>query len=146
LSGKYPALLARRADAMLTLAEELLHRGLHDLAVLNAEYAAQLHVKALLYRVTGEEWRGHSIRQLLGVLALMLRRQGLAGEAERVEDFVKAYRRHLAELEEAHVRAVYGVFEYSEEQARLLLDTAKRVVELVKQLTRTIFGQPPEGV
>ncbi len=140
MSGEYPTLLEKRARAMLSLAEELLQRGLYDLSVLNAEYAAQLFVKALLFRVTGEEWRGHSVRQLLGVLAMELRRRGLASEAELVEDFVKGFRRLLAELEEAHVRAVYGVFEYSREQAEKILSAAKRVFELVKGVSERVFG------
>ncbi len=141
MSGEYPALLMKRASAMLSLAEELYQRGLYDLAVLNAEYAAQLFVKALLYRVTGEEWRGHSIRQLLSVLALALRRQGFERQAELIEDFVKQFRRHLAELEEAHTRAVYGIYEYSKEQAEKILDIARRVVELTRTLSREIFSE-----
>lgn len=56
LSGEYAALLKKRALSMLSLAKSLLREGQNDLAALNAEYAAQLYLKALLYRVTGEEW------------------------------------------------------------------------------------------
>ena len=140
MSGEYPRLLAKRADAMLSLARELYERGLYDIAVLNAEFAAQLYAKALLYRVTGEEWRGHNIRQLLGALVLALREQKLFEEAEEVERFVRGFRRFLAELEEAHTRAVYGVYEYSGEQARMLIEVAERVIELLKRVEGRVFG------
>ncbi len=68
---------------MLRLAEELLSRGEADLAALNAGYAVQLYVKSILYRVSGEEWRGHNIRLLLGALSMILEQQGFRREAER---------------------------------------------------------------
>lgn len=61
MSGDYPILLRRRAESMFRLAEKLLNEGEYDLAVFNAEYAAQLYVKSILYRLSGEEWRGHSV-------------------------------------------------------------------------------------
>lgn len=82
LSGEYAALLKKRALSMLSLAKSLLREGQNDLAALNAEYAAQLYLKALLYRVTGEEWRGHGIRSLLGALSAVLEGAGFRQEAE----------------------------------------------------------------
>ena len=67
MSGEYALLLRRRALSMLRLAERLIDETEYDLAVLNAEYATQLYVKSFLLRLAGEEWRGHSIRALLGL-------------------------------------------------------------------------------
>lgn len=53
MSGNYPGLLKRRAESMMRLAVRLLREGEYDLAVLNAEYAVQLHIKSLLYRLSG---------------------------------------------------------------------------------------------
>ncbi|KSW11469.1 DNA-binding protein [Pyrodictium occultum] len=142
MSGEYPRLLARRAEAMLRNAERLQAEGEHDLAVLNAEYAAQLYLKALLYRLTGEEWRGHSIRSLLGALALVLRGSGFDELAGMVEDFVRSSRRILAELEEARVRAVYGPFEYSRSQAEAILEAARKVVGLARRVEERVFQEP----
>ncbi len=50
---------------MLRLAKELLSRGEADLAALHAEYAVQLYIKSLLYRLSDEEWRGHNVRAYL---------------------------------------------------------------------------------
>jgi len=125
---------------MMRLAERLLGEGEYDLAVLNAEYAAQLYVKAVLYRLTGEEWRGHGVRTLLGVVAMIAGEEGLEGVREKVVDFTRRNRRILAELEEAHTRSVYGAFEYSREQAAAIVDIAKSVIALMKEIENEVFG------
>lgn len=140
MSGEYAKLLEKRARAMFNLAKELIDKGLHDLAVLNAEYAAQLMIKALLIRITGEEWRGHSIRQLLSVLAQYLREQDFENLAEEVENFVRKFRRLLTELEEAHTRAVYGALEYSREQSEKIYQIAEKVIELVDKVVREVLS------
>jgi len=130
---------------MLRLAERLLEEGEYDLAALNAEYAAQLYIKSVLYRLSGEEWRGHSIKTLLGALSYVLRDLGLSDLAEEIVDFIRKNRRILAELEEAHVRAVYGVFQYSREQAETLVAAAKSVIELLKKIEGKALGEPTHG-
>ena len=140
MSGEYPALLRRRALSMLQLAERLLNEGEHDLAALHAEYATQLYLKSLLFRITGEEWRGHDVRSLIGLLAYALEERGLRALAEEVMDFAKRNKRILAELEEAHTRSVYGALQYSREQAAALLNAARSVVELAKRIEKNIFG------
>ena len=140
MSGKYPNLLKRRAESMIKLAECLLNEGEYDLVVLNAEYAAQLYVKSLLYRLSGEEWRGHSVRTLLGAMALVAEERQMHEVANEIVDFARKNRRILAELDEAHTRSIYGVFEYSKNQAAALLDAAKSIIELVKGLEVRVFG------
>jgi len=139
LSGEYALLLRRRALSMLRLAERLLGEAEYDLAALNAEYAAQLFLKSLLYRLSGEEWRGHSVRVLLGLLAYTLEELGLRDAAEKVAELARRNRRILAELEEAHTRAVYGALQYSPRQAEALVNAAKRIVELAESLESEIF-------
>jgi len=73
---------------MMRLAERLLEEEEYDLAVHNAEYAAQLYAKSLLHRLSGEEWRGYSVRTLLVALALLAEEVGLSKVAEQVVDFL----------------------------------------------------------
>ena len=141
MSGEYPALLKKRATSMLRLAERLLDEGEYDIAVLHSEYAAQLYVKAVLYRLTGEEYRGHNLRALLGALAATLEEKGFNTQAGLVVDFVRRFRRELSELEEGHVRSVYGIFEYTEYQARRLLEASKRIVGLLRRVEEEVFLQ-----
>jgi len=139
MSGNYPGLLKRRAESMMRLAVRLLREGEFDLAVLNAEYAVQLYIKSLLYRLSGEEWRGHSVRTLLGALALILEENRLNDVAERIYDFTRRNRRILAELDEAHTRSIYGAFEYSKDQARVIVDAAQSIIKLVKGIEEVLF-------
>ena len=131
--------MKKRALSMLRLAERLLIENEPDLSVLHSEHAAQLYVRAVLYRMTGEEYRGHSIRALLGVLATVLEEKGLRQEAEQVIDFLRKSRRELAELEEGHTRSIYGIYEYSQYQAKKLLEVAKSVIKLLEQIEQGIF-------
>ncbi|MET1160367.1 MAG: HEPN domain-containing protein [Thermoprotei archaeon] len=140
MSGEYANLLRRRALAYMRVSERLLGEGEYDLAVFNCEYAVQLYIKSLLYRLTGEEWRGHGIRALLGLLASILEQEGYRDYAVKVMDFVRKYRRVLAEIEEAHTRAVYGPITYSREQAELLIRNAKEVIELLKRIEKGVFS------
>jgi len=139
MSGKYPDLLRRRAESMMGLAERLLSEGEYDLAVLNAGYAAQLYIKSVLLRLTGEEWKGHGIRTLLGAVALAAQERGLRDVAEEIIDFTRRNRRMLAELEEAHTRSVYGAFEYSEGQAEAIIELAKSTIQLMKGIEDRVF-------
>ncbi|MEM1567933.1 MAG: HEPN domain-containing protein [Thermofilaceae archaeon] len=140
MSGEYVELLKRRSRSMLRLAKQLLFSGEYDLAVLNAEYAAQLLVKAILYRVTGEEVRGHSIRALIGLLVSVLEEKGFRKEAEELIEYVRRNRRVIAELEEGHVRSIYGVFSYSREQAGKLVEAADSIIGMLEKIEKEVFG------
>ena len=108
--------------------------------MLLAEYAAQLYTRQLLYRLTGEEHRGHGIRALLALLVEVLEAGGFGELAEEVRRFTMGNRRLLAELEEGHTRAVYGPFEYSRAQAEKLVAAAKGLVELLSSVEGRVFG------
>jgi hypothetical protein len=71
----------------------------------------------------------------------VLREQGLHEAASEVESFTRANRRILAELEEAHVKAVYGPFEYSPSQASALLRASERLVRMLERVERLAFGE-----
>ena len=140
VSGDYYMLLKRRALSMMKLAERLLSEGEYDLAVLNAEYAAQLYAKAVIYRLSGEEWRGRSVRALLGVIAFLADGEGLTRVREVVAEFVRRKRRLLAELEEAHTRSLYGPLTYSKDQAEAIVNVAKEVVKLLENVENLAFS------
>lgn len=133
--------MKKRALTMLELAERLLRENKYDLTVLHAEYAAQLYLKSLLYRLTGEEHRGHNIRALLALLVETLEGENFETLADEVRRFVASNRRLLAELEEGHTRAVYGVFEYSRSQAERLLHIARDMIKLLSRIEREVFGE-----
>jgi len=62
MSGEYGALLRERALSALKWAQRAYDEGDYDFVVLHAEYAVQLYLKSILYRIRGEEARGHDAR------------------------------------------------------------------------------------
>ena len=140
MSGEYPILLRRRAFNALRWAEKAFEDGDYDTAVREAEYAAQLYLKSLIYRVLGEEIRGDSIRELLGVLVSALLEEGFSEEANALADYVRRRRRELAELSDAHIRATYGLIEYTRASAEMLIRITRDLVEILRELEMRLFA------
>jgi len=139
VSGEYAALLRRRALAAFKWAQRAYAEGDYDIAVLQAEYAVQLYLKSVLYRVLGEEVRGHNIRELFGLLSAALLEQGAEDLAREVSEYVRRHRRELEELSEAHTRATYSIVEYGEREAGLLLKIAEQVLDKLRELEVKLF-------
>jgi len=105
-----------------------------------AEYAVQLYLKSLVYRVRGEEVGGHSIGELFGILTASLVEQGLRNVAEELAVYSRRHRRVLAELSEACTRAVYGLAGYVRREAELVLGIARSVIEKLREVEVKLFG------
>ena len=99
-SGVYHEKLWRRAKAMLEGAEWRLSRGEYDLACFEAEQAAQLGIKAVLYKFLGSTPRVHEISELLGALHRVLESSGKTMLADRLASFAQSHRRLLRLLAE----------------------------------------------
>ena len=140
MSGQYPLLLKKRALNAFKWAKRAFDEGDYDTCVREAEYAVQLYVKSLIYRVSGEEVYGHNIRGLLGILASILLENDFRGEAGKIIEYIKKHKRLLAELEDAHTRAVYGLIEYGEREAHMLLEIARETIDLLKEIESKVFG------
>jgi len=140
MSGKYAEVLRRRALSTLRWAERACEAGDYDIWALMAEYAAQLYLKSLVYRVRGEEIGVHSIGELFGILTASLMEQGLRDVAEELAEYSHRHRRELAELSEAHTRAVYGFVGYGRREAELVLGIARFVIEKLGEIEVKLFG------
>ena len=140
LSGEYPLILRRRALNALKWAERALEEGDYDTAAREAEYAAQLYLKSVIYRVRGWEARGHNINELLGILAYTLIEEGLDEEARLLMDYSRSRRRELAELSEAHTKASYGLVEYTRRVSMELVRVARELIDVLRRLEARIFG------
>ena len=140
MSGEYSMLLRKRALNALKWAERALEEGDYDTAAREAEYATQLYLKSLLYRVLGEEVRSHNLRELLSILVSALLEEGFREEAEALADYVRRKRRELAELSDARTRATYGLAEYTRATASLLVGIARDVIEELRELEEKLFA------
>lgn len=68
------------------------------------------------------------------------RGEGLREEAKILIEYVRRSRRLVAELRGGSVRSVYGVFNYSREQAERLVEAAKSIVSVLERVERRVFG------
>ena len=141
MSGEYAILLKKRALNALKWAEKAFQEEDYDTSVREVEYAVQLYIKSLIYRILGEEVRGHNIRELLGILTSALIEKGFEELAKELIDYIKLHRRELIELSDAHTRVVYGLVEYSRKEAELLIKIGKNIISMLKELEVKVFGE-----
>jgi len=134
LSGELARVLWRRAMVFLEESEALLRRGHYDVALVMAEQAAQLGIKAVYVTLLGYSPRGHSLRRLLGYLASVLEEAGRSGEAERLRSFAAGNREALVLLEDAYGQGRYGLPGYTRPEAERGLEAAKQLLMLLRGL------------
>jgi len=134
--------LRRRALAFLREAGRELEEGLYDLAAFHAEQAVQLYLKSMILRLSGEERRGHEVRELLAEIAFSLDVEGLGGLSERLKRLAKRYRRELRALEEAYYEARYKPYPYEKDEAEELVRAAKAIIGELGELERELWPSP----
>ena len=134
--------LRRRALAFLREAERELEEGLYDLAAFHAEQAVQLYLKSAILRLSGEERRGHEVRELLAEIAFSLDVEGLSELSERLKRLAKRYRRELRALEEVYYEARYKPYPYERDEAEELVKAAKAIIGELEELEREMWPSP----
>ncbi len=134
MSGAYWLLLWKRAERFLARAMRDYEERDYDGACFNSEQAVQLAIKATLYRIFGERLRIHSSKTLLSCLRNLLYQGNREDLAKIVDDLVSRYRRELELLEESYIEGRYGEFEYLEKQGRTCIDTAKKMLEVFRDI------------
>jgi HEPN domain-containing protein len=137
-SGVYFEKLWKRARAMLEGAEWRLHRGEYDLACFEAEQAAQLGIKAVLYKFLGSAPRVHEISELLGVLYKLVESADKREAAQRLAEFVQSRRRQLWLLSDSYYRARYGYIDYDEDDAKNCVKAARELLKLLAEIGETL--------
>ena len=138
MSGELVEKLRHRAAVFLREAERFLEEGEYDLACFCADQAAQLYLKSLLLKLFGEAPRIHGVRELLGLLASRLHREGFGEEAVKIKKFVEENRYALSLLEDACIDARYSARSFTEE-AREALSASSRLIELLREVERRVW-------
>ena len=113
---------------MLNASEKHLSSGDYDLVAFLAEQAAQLFLKHKVYTLTGEVPRAHSIRDLLQILAKILKIE------DKISNYVRENRSLLIRLEEAYIASRYLFRKYEREETEELVAFARRLMEFVRNL------------
>ena len=134
MSGEYVARLKRRALSFLKEAEEAADA---DLAVF-AKQAMQLYLKAVFYELFGERVRGHSLRELLGMLSRSLERHGYVELAGEIRSFVGEHRSRLALAEEAYVGGRYGDTSYTRDDVERLIEVARNLITVLDWVVKRV--------
>lgn len=115
-------LLRRRAKSFLERAHDSLNSGDCDLAAFLSEQAMHLFLKSVLLEKIGDYPRTHSISTILSILKRI-------EECKELVEFLERRRAEVGLMEDAYIAARYLVREYSEEEARSLVNLAKEVLK-----------------
>jgi HEPN domain-containing protein len=116
--------LLERSRRFLETVELQLDRGFYDLAVFSLEQSLQLYLKAYLLKLGLESAKTRSIRRLLELIYKIT-------NSEEVRDVLANYAVELGSLEDAYITSRYVAREYSEKEARKLLQTVRGVMDIV---------------
>ncbi len=135
-------IIKRRAFMYLQDAKDDLKKGFYDLACFHAEQAVQLYLKAMILRMSGEERRGHEIRELLAEIAFSLDVEGLTEISERLKELAKKYRRELRELEEAYYYSRYKPVTCEEVEAEELVRAAEEIIRHLEEVEGKLWPSP----
>jgi len=135
LSGEYVARLKRRALSFLKEAEEAADA---DLAAFFAEQAMQLYLKAVFYELFGDRIRGHSLRELLGVLSKSLEKHGYTKLVGEIRDLVDEHRSWLILAEEAYVGGRYGDTSYTRDDVEKLIEVARSLIMVLDRVVNRV--------
>lgn len=130
-------ILLRRAKWFLEEARDALGKKRYDLACFLAEQAAQLRIKAALYRLLGDYPRLHQVRLLLGELG----RAAGGGCAREIADFIRRHRAELSELEDAYLMTRYSPKLYGPDDAEAMLRLVEKLWGLVERAEEECPGQ-----
>ena len=134
MSGEYVVKLKRRALGFLKAVDQVDDA---DLAAFFVEQAMQLYIKAVLYELFGERFRGHGLRELLGFLAQYLRKSGYEEQSEK-RRFVYEYRAELALAEEAYIGERYGEVNYDKKDVEALVKVADELIRLLDEVVKDV--------
>jgi len=132
LSIEYARTLLKRAKDYLYSAEKNYVEGLYDVSIVEAEIASQLAIKSLIIKLGFEPPRTHRIRRLLSfIIENKLLDKDLIN---KLQVFIKTYRRDLIILERAREAGQYGSLSVDKEEAEIILNIAREVVRIAKEL------------
>ncbi|MCD6085275.1 MAG: HEPN domain-containing protein [Desulfurococcales archaeon] len=121
-------LIRERALTMLRASKHHLGVGDYDLASFLAEQAAQLYLKYVVLKITGEVPRTHSIRELLQILGKITKKEN------KVIEFIRVRRSMLIRLEEAYLASRYLFRRYDRDEVKELVEFAEELINYVRDL------------
>lgn len=136
MSVEYAELLFSRAKRYLESAMDNLASGRFDVAIVEAEIAVQLALKALIVKLGFEPPRTHAVRQLFSfIVDNMLLPDNVL---EDIRNFIRCNREKLIIVERARIAGQYGAFDVDYDEAEITVNSAKEVLDVVEKLWRMV--------
>lgn len=131
MSFDYAELLFKRAKMFFESSESSFSSERLDVAVVEAEIAAQLALKALVVKLGFEPPRTRSVRQLFSFI--IDNRLLPSSELEEIKNFTKFDREKLILIERARAIGQYGGSLVDRDEAEIIINCAKEVIALVEK-------------
>ncbi len=119
--------LKENADAFLKNAQHLLEEGEYKVSVFNIEQTIKLYLKYSIAKSIGDFPKTHALKKLFkeaGSLYPPL--------CKIYEDSMFV----IADIEHAYIASRYFPYEYSEKEVKVMLEVAKKVRDLIYDITR----------
>ena len=136
MSVEYAELLFSRAKRYLESAMDNLASGRFDVAIVEAEIAVQLALKALIVKLGFEPPRTHAIKQLFSfIVDNMLLPDNVL---EDIRNFIKRNREKLIVVERARIASQYGAFDVDYDEAEITVNSVKEVLNVVEKLWKIV--------
>ncbi|WP_245521862.1 HEPN domain-containing protein [Staphylothermus hellenicus] len=108
-----------------------------DVAIVEAEIASQLALKALIVKIGFEPPRTHMVRQLFSfIIDNKLLPDNMLNI---VRNYVKKNREKLIILERARIVGQYGASIVDHDEAEIAVNTAKEVLSVVEKLWKMVI-------
>lgn len=129
---EYVDLLRSRAKRYLESALNNLLSNRFDVAIVEAEIASQLALKALIAKIGFEPPRTHMVRQLFSFI--IDNRLLPENMLNIIRNYVKKNREKLIILERARIVGQYGASDVDRDEAEIAVNTAREVLGVVEKL------------
>lgn len=131
ISTRLTMKLWNRANHFLELADLSLKKGFYDLSCFSALNAAKLILIALNLVICNKIPRTNSLRQLLSNIT---QRSPNKDIRELISEFMKRYRKDVAQLESSNIELILSIEAKNEKQAIYCITTARNIMELAYKI------------
>ncbi|MFP3189533.1 MAG: HEPN domain-containing protein [Sulfolobaceae archaeon] len=119
--------LCKRSLEYIQASKDAFNKGLYNASGLMSQISAKLAIKATIAFLGYSFPETHEIRKLLSTLSSLALK-------DKIATFVRQKRSELILLEDARQRGQYFSYGLEKEDAEICLNTAKEIIELVKEV------------
>lgn len=128
MSFETAEILRKRAESFLKNAEELVSKGVYDLAAFNVHQFVEIYLKYKLYVLIGDYPKTHSIKKLLRDIGAAV------GKSDEIRKLLENNIDRIGYLEAVYLTSRYIPVEFEKIEVENLIKTAKEIKRVVDEL------------